>query len=337
MRGLRFVIAIFALVITTRAHATTPATPPAGATDDATARGRAAYLRGVKLSKEEQWGDALTALQEAAAARDAPVVQFAIAYCERALGRHVAARRTLQTVVAEPTGLDPSQIEDARAYLAELDKLVVRVAVQMDPPSAILAVDGRPLAAGDGKDTYLAGVAPAGVGEAVGRAAFTVLLDPGAHLFRAVRDGHQDAIVAKSYRAGETATLDLHLDMLPATVAIRSDPASAIVRVDAREVGVAPLEFQRPAGQYKLEVVLDRYDAYKAALNLAPGQRADLTARLNVHKEPLTKKWWFWTGVAALVTGGVLTTYFITRPAPQPPPYDAGSANWLLHAQGLRW
>jgi hypothetical protein len=308
--------------------------PPA---DDATARGRAAYLHGVQLSHDQQWGDALAAFQEAASLRDHPQVEVNIAYCERALGRYVAARKTLLAVLAQPTGLDATQINDSRSYLTEFDRLIVRVAVQLDPPTASFAVDGRPVVEGDAKDTYLGDVAPAGVGAPLGKPAFTVLLDPGAHVFRAVREGHQDALVSRSYHAGETATLDLHLDVLPATVAIRSEPASAIVRVDAREVGMAPIEFQRPAGQYKLEVLLDHYETYQAALDLSAGQRADMTARLNPYTEPLTKKWWFWTGVGVLVAGGAVLTYFVTRPAPQPPPYDSGSANWLVKAQGLRF
>jgi hypothetical protein len=318
-------------------YAQAPAAGAAPTSDDATTRGRNAILRGQKLAQDEQWGDALAAFQEAAAARDAPLVEWNIAYCERALGRYVAARQTLQVVVSNPAGLDPSQIGDAKAYLAEFDKLIVRVAVQIDPPNATLTVDGRPLADGDATDTYLGGVAPAGVGAPLGKTAFTVLLDPGAHLFRAVREGHQDALLPRSYRAGESAMLDLHLDALPATVAIKSEPPLAIVRVNSREVGVAPIEFQRPAGQYKLEVVLDRYDTYQAALNLSAGQRADLTARLTPNEDSITKKWWFWTGIAVVVAGGVVATYFLARPSPQTPPYDAGSANWLVQAQGVRW
>ena len=331
--------AVCALVAASLVAASSPvrAQPAAPAADDATTRGRNAVLRGQQLARDEQWGDALAAFQEAAAARDAPLVQWNIAYCERALGRYVAARKTLQIVASDPTGLDPSQVDDTKAYLAEFERVIVHVAVQLDPPNAVVTVDGRPLVEGEAKDVYLGGVAPAGVGAALGKSAFTVLLDPGAHLFRAVREGHQDALVPKSYRPGDSASLDLHLDVLPATIAIKSEPAAAIVRVDSREVGVAPIEFQRPAGQYKLEVLLDHYETYEAALDLAPGERSDLTARLNPYSEPLTKKWWFWTGVAAVVAGGVVATYFLTRPTPQPPPYDAGSANYLVHAQGLRW
>jgi hypothetical protein len=307
------------------------------AVDDATARAHSAYVHGVQLTHDQQWGEALAAFQEAASLRDHPQVEINIAYCQRALGRYVAARKTLLAVLAKPTGLDPAQIDESKSHLAEFDQLIARVTVQMDPPGATFAVDGRPVIEGDAKDTYLGGVAPAGVGAPLGKAAFTVLLDPGAHVFRAVREGHQDALVSRSYHAGETASLDLHLDVLPATIAIHSEPASAIVRVDSREVGLAPIEFQRPAGQYKLEVLADHYETYKAALDLSPGQRADMTARLNPYTEPLTKKWWFWTGVAVVVAGGAVVTYFVTRPAPQPPPYDAGSANWLVHTSGIRF
>ncbi len=91
-------------------------TPGLAFGDDATEQGRQAYMRGQQLSREEQWGDALAKFEEAAAARDAPLVQFSIAYCQRALGRYVAARHTILRVLADPTGLDPAQLDDAKAY-----------------------------------------------------------------------------------------------------------------------------------------------------------------------------------------------------------------------------
>jgi hypothetical protein len=97
-------------------HAARAQTPAAA--DDATARGRAAYVKGVQLSHDQQWGDALAAFQEAASLRDHPQVEVNIAYCERALGRYVAARRTLLAVLAQPTGLDATQLNDSRSYLA---------------------------------------------------------------------------------------------------------------------------------------------------------------------------------------------------------------------------
>ena len=56
----------------------------------ATVRGREAFGRGLALARQEQWGEALVAFEQAAAARAAPVVDFNIAYCLRALGRYVS-------------------------------------------------------------------------------------------------------------------------------------------------------------------------------------------------------------------------------------------------------
>lgn len=318
-------LALFALMT-----AIAPLTYAQSAPTDATERGKQAFTRGVERVHEQKWGEALAAFEEAAAARDAPRIQFNIAYCQRALARYVAARRTLQRVLKDPAGLDPNELEDAKGYLAEFDQVMVRAHVTIDPKEAALTVDGRPLVAADDGNAHLAGVGPAGPPVSVGASSFAALLDPGAHVWRAVRPGHQDAIVQKSYRPGETVEVDLHLDMLPATVAVRSDPSLSIVRVDGREVGLAPIELQRVAGKYSLEVVRDQYEPYTTRLDLSPGQRTDLEAKLVPYKPPLTKKWWFWTTVGAVVVGGVVLTYALTRP---PAPYDGGSANWVVTAK----
>src|ERR1700722_1129456 len=108
-----FLVASVALAAPARADR------PATAGDDATERGRKAYVRGVDLARREEWGEALAAFEEAAAARDATLVEFNIAYCQRALGHYVAARRTIRAVLRDPTGLAPSQVEDSKAYAAE--------------------------------------------------------------------------------------------------------------------------------------------------------------------------------------------------------------------------
>ncbi len=337
-----FLIVLLAVSSATAAPPPEPpaATEAASPPDPATERGRQAFLKGVKLSKDTQWGDALVAFEEAAAARDAPIVQFNIAYCQRALGRYVAARETTRKVLADPTGLAPLQIEDAKAYLAEFEQVIVEARVTLDPPAALLTVDGRPLLPSkDKSDTFYASIAPPGEGGSPGKSEFTVMLDPGAHMFRAVRPGHQDAMVQKSYRAGEKPRLDLHLDILPAVVSVKANLKSAIVRIDKREVGIAPIEIQRPAGRYTLEVERENFLTYTATLDLRPGQRSDLTAKLL--REPITKKKWFVPAVVGgvLALGGAIfgITYALTRPEPVPPPYDGGTTGWVLEPAGMRF
>lgn len=321
-----------------RAEAPAPAAAPAEApaVDERTARGRAAFLLGVQRSKDAQWGEALAAFEEAAAARDAPIVQYNIGFCERALGRYVAARRTFRRVLAGTEGLAAAQIDDARAFVAELDQLVVRVAVTLDPPGTPLTVDGRALrlATDDGTRVFVTLPGSAERAAAPAEKSFTVELDPGVHLFRAARPGRQDAFVQKTYRPGEKATLDLHLDILPARVAVHAEPAQALVRVDGREAGLAPIDIERPPGKYRIEVVRDGFETYAATLDLHAGQRADLTAKLIPVRPSLWTRWWFWTGAAAVVTGGVVLTYALTRPEPD---YNGGSLNWVAEPAAIRW
>jgi hypothetical protein len=137
-------------------------------------------------------------------------------------------------------------------------------------------------------------------------------------------------VVARSYRPGERSELALHLDVLPATIALRSDPPLGIVHIDRREVGLAPVEFERVGGTYQLEVTRDDYVPYRATLDLAPGQRADITAKLVPYHAPIYKKWWFWTIAGAVISGAAAGTYFAVRPAPTRPPSDAGGLGYIV-------
>ncbi len=97
--GCALVLGIGILVAAPIAGAAPPPAPTSSADaasppDATTERASQAFRNGVKLAKAEQWGDALVAFEAAAAARDAALVQFNIAYCPRALGRYVSARET---------------------------------------------------------------------------------------------------------------------------------------------------------------------------------------------------------------------------------------------------
>jgi hypothetical protein len=312
-----------------QAQTVPPDVPP-----DATDRAHEAFERGVRLFRDEQWAAALAAFREAAAAREHPRVEYNIAYCEQALGHYAAAVAALQVALADQSDLDAGVQPAAIALLAVCEHAVVHLSVTLDPPSAALAVDGLPLI-DDGPDALRVAVEQPGPSSPVGRSTFALVLDPGRHVFHASRSGHADVDIERTYAPGARETVDLRLDLLPATVSIRSDPSAASVFVGGRMQGFAPIEIERPAGTYRIEVAADRYDKYASTVALQPGQRLALTAKLNPERDSVLKAWWFWTGLAAALAGGVVATYELTRPAPQPPPYETGSANWLVHTQGL--
>jgi hypothetical protein len=325
--------AVFVASLAGRSAAAQPEPPAQPSPDAATERGREAFQRGAELSHAEQWADALAAFREAAAARDHPRVEYNIAYCERALGHYAAAIVALRVALSDPTALTPGDFEIAKDLLSLSERTVVILAVTLEPPAAALAVDGLPLIPSDAPGTYRVSVDGPGSRGSVGLSSFTLVLDPGAHVFHASRPGHADVDVERAYAPGMRDALDLRLDLLPATASIRSEPAMAAVSIDGREVGLAPIDVHRPAGSYRVQVVRDHYEKYAALLALQPGERVTLTAKLNPERSTIVRAWWFWTGIAAVVAGGAVLTYALTRPAAQPPPYETGNANWLVHAQ----
>ena len=100
--------------------------------------------------------------------------------------------------------------------------------------------------------------------------------------------------------------------------------------VDTRDVGPVPVSVLRHGGNYRVLVSKEGYEPYEARVLVQPGEATNLRAQLLEEKTPLTKRWWFWTAAAAVLAGGALATYALTRPDPEPPPYDGGSTGWVV-------
>lgn len=306
------------------------------APDDAKAAARAKYTEGYALVKAAQWSDALATFEAAEKLYPAPLITLSIGACERALGRYVQARRTLARALAESAAseapLPESSVVEAKGFLAEIDRVLATVQVKIDPPEAAIAIDGRPLAVESkpGEATVLAaGVLAPGPGTAPPAASFTLVLDPGAHVITLSRKGFSDAVVNKTFGPGTKSSLDLKLDLLPATLKITSTERGSLVRVDDVDVGPTPVDVLRPAGAYRVEVKHAGFVPYSSQVTLRPGEEVKINAPLAVEKPSIFTRWWFWTGAVVVVGAGATITYFATRRAPEPPPYDGGSTGWV--------
>jgi hypothetical protein len=304
--------------------------PSATATDHA----RDLFVQAASLSKRMQWAEALEAFEEVKRLRPHPVVTFNIAVCERALGRYTRARRTFAELFKEigpsaPPDVPASIVDDARTYAREVDGLVVHLHVKLAPRDARVAIDGRPLSV-EAPGVLVAGVAAPGSGEAPTLDEFELIVDPGTHVIRASREGHADVVLNPSYPPGVHDALDLTLATLPAEIHVESTEPGAVVVLEGRDVGIAPVTLSRPAGVYRVEVQKRDFVRYATTVTIDAGEHASLTARLSHETHPITTRWWFWTGAAAVVAGGVVATYLLTRPTPQPPPYEGGSSGWVV-------
>ncbi len=333
-------LAVIVLVAPTSARADEHAsrsTPEESTSEraEAIARARAAYRRGRQWAKKEQWGEALAAFEQAAAEDPAPLVRYSIVYCQRALGRYVAARATAKALLAHPKGLAPSYRKELEAYVREFDAIIAEVEVEVSPAGSRLTVDGRPLVK-QGK-LYYAGLDEPQSAGPTGGGVLRVRLDPGDHLFRAQRVGFAPVVVRRTYRPGERARVRLDLEEMPATIVVDASAKDATVRIDEREAGLAPITLQRPAGTYELTVEKDDFETYRISLDLDPGQRTELKAELVPYVPPLYERWWFWTGIGGVVAGGVALSVALTRPEPEPAPYQTGNTGWLVQPSAIRF
>lgn len=332
-------LALAVALLAAPALAQSPEAPPP-APDATLEEARRLFREGVDAVKDASWSNALAAFEASAKLRPHATTTFNVGAVERALGRYTRARETFATALAQnqerPGELAPSLEEEAKGFVAEIDGLVARVAVKLDPPTAAVAVDGRPLVpARHEPRALLAGVAEPGPGAPVGRGAFEIVVGPGAHVFTISRKGYTDAVVNRTFAPGSRTTLSLELSKLPATLRVSSNVGGAIVTVDGKDFGPAPVEVLRPAGSYRVVVAKDGFEAYEAQVAVQPGQRSELRATLVAETQPLTGKWWFWTAAAAVVAGGALVTYAATRPEPEPAPFDGGSTRWVVRPSGL--
>ncbi|GAC1531995.1 MAG: hypothetical protein NVS3B10_27190 [Polyangiales bacterium] len=294
---------------------------------------RAAFVTGTDLAKRSQWAEALTSFSRSASLRPHAVTTYNLAICHRAMGNYTLARRTFEQALADSRATEPPQmpaalVAEAKTYTTEIDGLLSIANVRLSPANAAIAVDGRPLEV-RGDRVLVAGVRPPGQGEPPPAGEFRLLLNPGTHVFTVSRAGFADAVVNKTMIPGATTPLDLELDRLPATIHVVSSQDGAVVAVNGLDIGIAPLDVSRPAGNYRVIVRKSGFKAYDQQLAVQPGQEIELRAPLSKDEVSLTSRWWFWTAAGVLVTGVAAGTYALTRTeSTHQQPLDGGGLGW---------
>jgi len=327
------VVLVTAMAITRGVAAqTAPPQAPAESTADALAA-REEFRAGGRLVEQSEWAAALAAFERSLALRKHPLTVYNIGVCQRFLGRYTLAARTLRLALTRTEGgpeLPELFREQAKAYIDEIDRKLARVAVTIKQSDATLAIDGRPLAPATSGGLFVAGVAPPGEGKRVPSARFEVVADPGSHVLTFQLTGHDTLEVRRDLKPGATDELTMSLTEQEAQLHIDADRAACVVRVDDVDVGLTPVTVTRPPGQHVIGVFKDGFVTYGTTVNLRPGQHMRFAAELPVERTPITKRWWFWTAAVAVVATGALVTYAVTRPEPEPPPYQSGTTGWVV-------
>lgn len=191
------------VVATGVSHAQTPVATKQHAQD--------LFVRGVSLSKQNRWRDALAAFEESGRLYPHPRTRFNIGYCERGLGRWTRARKRFREAIemdrATPAKdeLSATMKDAADRYLRDAEASIGAIELRLPESGTKVSIDGRPierLASGRG----VAGTREPGPPEPAPERVWIVDVDAGAHVLIAV-SGARRVQVDVQVIAGETITI----------------------------------------------------------------------------------------------------------------------------------
>jgi hypothetical protein len=308
-----------------------PSTAPA---DDVLATAREEFTRGNEAGKHAQWAEALGAFERSAQLRPHAVTTFNIGVCQRAMGNYTLARDTLlraleQNQQAGETELADSIVAEDHAFVSQIDELLATANITLEPSTATVTIDGRPLAERGG--VMVAGIREPGRGEPPPTKKFRVLLNPGVHVITLARPGFAEAVITRTVSPGSTTDLTLQLDRLPAHLHVVANQDGAVVMVNDRDMGSTPVDVSRSAGTYHVSVSKPGFKRYEADVALQSGQEVTLSAALVKQERSILERWWFWTIAGVAVAGVGVGTYALTRgESTTQEPLNGGGLGWAV-------
>lgn len=261
------------------------AAPASARADDDPA---ALFAQAVTLLQGARHLEALALLERVRALRETAAVDYNLAVAQRALGRPLDAIASLERYLR----LAGDRIDDARRAevgerVRELRAAVASVAVVVRAPDSVaVTVDGDPLPAA--------------------RWNLPSPMNPGRHVFRLTGNGLQPLELARDIAPGAAAEVELRPEPVDVVtrLAVTASVPSAEVVVDGVLVATGPYAARIAPGRHRVEVRARGHAPYETALDIEPGAVVRVHAPMAA-EVPITRRWWFWTGVSVLAAGAV--------------------------------
>ncbi|MCC6898372.1 MAG: PEGA domain-containing protein [Polyangiaceae bacterium] len=217
----------------------------------------------------------------------------------QALGRFPDAQDALEAFDAQAPDELKARVPKLRELLAEVRAKVSVLSLEANVSGARVLVNSR-----------LVGTTPLGA---------PLRLNAGLAWVEVTAEGHHPFKQKVELTGGGRVSLSvvLHSKSTSGVLEVRSPVAGARVWVDGRRIGSVPAQTIVEAGSHEVVV---RREGYEDATTRAV-VRVGGTSRLDVPlREPpgITSRWWFWTGVGAVVLGGTaLTVALLTEREPE--------------------
>ena len=255
---------------------------------------RSHFERGVALLDDSQFAQALVELEKSRSIRETAPVLFNLGLAYRGVGRYLEALDCFrQFIEVRDHAKHKKMAEMATTLIDELQAGLIHVKVRVSGGATSVRIDGKPTGQRDG--------------------VHSAVLDPGTHVFEAVREGYEPAVRRIEFKAGEHAEVILDAKSHPKSsrISIEASPAQAEIWLDGKLVGRGHYHGQIPLGTRRLRIVAPGHEPAERTVNVKPGSRQQVTIALTQSSRPITKQWWFWATGAALVAGAVVTAVLV--------------------------
>ena len=232
-------------------------------TDDARLEeARVLFERGLSLTDEERWAEALEYFRRSRAIAERPSGVYNAAVALYHLGRYQEALTAFEDYLNLTTEAeDGERYGEAQRYLEEMQRNLGRLTLTVTPADAEVAVDGAPVP-GEGARRELH-------------------LDPGSRNVTISADGYHTRRLSLSVLEGQVHERSVVLPVRAQTLlGIRTDVDEARIHVDGLEVGVGSVELQVEPGSHEIEIEAEGYEGYAEDVDVEFGEQHRVEAAL---------------------------------------------------------
>lgn len=127
-----------------------------------------------------------------------------------------------------------------------------------------------------------------------------------------VAEGYQPFEREVNLLAGEALKLEAVLSpkSKDALIVVKTRP-NANISIDDKPMGPSPIELRLPAGHYVLKAEARGRETERFPMTVTADERRELDIELR-ETPSVFSRWWFWTGVGAVVVGSVVGAYALT-------------------------
>lgn len=237
--------------------------------------------------------DALGLYKQSYALKADPALLYNMGRAYQALDDLPSALDKLEQFEQTAPAETRARVPGLSKLIADVRKSVATIAVAADVSGATIRLDERSVGTTPLKSVVRVKAGPT-----------TIVVE---------KEGYFPYQRALTLQGGSLSTFDVKLasKQTSAVVAVRSPVVGAFVSVDGKPEGTVPTEMYLSPGAHQLELTHNGYQTARSSLVVAAGERKTLDLALEA-ETPITKKWWFWTGVGVVVAGAVATVIVLT-------------------------